>query len=70
MRSTIETKFTKMLSVRLDKEVYSQLERELQLQINPKTRLGCSWSLTSLVRELLKDGLEERQRIRQQNLRM
>ena len=61
MRNTTETKFTKMLSLRVDKILYSQLERELQLQANPKTKIGDAASMTSLISEMLNDQLSERE---------
>lgn len=64
MKSTTETKFTKMLSVRVEKELYWQLEYELQMQANPRTKIGYAESMTSLVNEMLKDQLWEREQKR------
>lgn len=61
MKRTTETKFTKMLSLRVDKILYSQLERELQLQGNPETKIGNAMSMTSLISEMLEDQLSTRE---------
>ena len=61
MRKTTETKFTKMLSLRVDKILYAQLERELRLQMSPETRIGEAMSMTSLVVEMIEAQLCERE---------
>lgn len=65
MESTTETRFTKMLSVRLDKKLYCQLEEELWRQANQETRSGFAVSMTSLVSEMLEDQLKVRSELRQ-----
>lgn len=61
MRKTTETKFTKMLSLRVDKILYAQLERELRLQMSPETRISDAMSMTSLVVEMIEEQLCERE---------
>ena len=70
MKRTVETKFTKMLSVRVEKELYWQLKEELRRQANPKTRLGFAVSMTSLVSEMLEAQLKVRNGLRQLDSRM
>lgn len=60
MKRTTETKFTKMLSLRVDKILYAQLEQELRLQKNPETRIGNAVSMTSLIVEMIEAQLSER----------
>lgn len=61
MRKTTETKFTKMLSIRVDKILYAQLERELRLQMEPGTKVGEAVTMTSLVVEMIEAQLCERE---------
>ena len=67
MRKTTETKFTKMLSLRVDKILYAQLERELRLQMRPETRISEAVSMTSLIVEMIERELCEREYIRSLN---
>lgn len=61
MRKTTETKFTKMLSLRVDKILYAQLERELRLQMSKETKIGEAVNMTSLVVEMIEAQLCERE---------
>lgn len=67
MRKTTETKFTKMLSLRVDKILYAQLERELRLQMSPETKVGEAVSMTSLIVEMIERELCEREYMRTLN---
>lgn len=66
MRKTTETKFKKMLSVRVDKELYGRLEEELRRQGNPSSRIGYAVTMTSLVNEMLAEQMRRREALRQQ----
>lgn len=61
MRKTTETKFTKMVSLRVDKILYAQLERELRLQMIQETKVGEAVSMTSLIVEMIERELCERE---------
>lgn len=64
MKKSIETKWTKMLSVRLDKNLYSLLEKELELQRKLKGWRLRDYTMTDMVSEMLENELSTRQGFR------
>lgn len=64
MKRTTEKSLTKMLSVRVERELYWQLKHELQMQLNPETKIGHAVYMSALIKELLRDQLWEREQER------
>lgn len=64
MKKTTETRWTKMLSVRIDKAIYAQLEEEVRLERSKCLGRIYRVTMSSLVSEMLERGLSERRGFR------
>lgn len=60
----METRWTKMLSVRIDKAIYAQLEEEVRLERSKCLGRICRVTISSLVSEMLERELSERRGFR------
>lgn len=64
MKKTTETRWTKMVSVRMDKKVYEDMMSELELQRNISSGRGSHLTLSALINQMISEQLDIREEIR------